>query len=64
MNGSYLQQKGFDTLMWIWNEVHPAPFEAARAIGFFAYPIIKNSLKRRLPKMKEEVIEVFAKYVH
>lgn len=50
--------------MWIWNEVHPAPFEASRAIGFFAYPIIKNSLKRRLPKMKEEVIEVFAKYVH
>ncbi len=50
--------------MWIWNEVHPAPFEASRAIGILAHPIIKNSLKRRLPNMKEEVIEVFAKYVH
>ena len=44
--------------------MHPAPFEGSRAAGRFSLIIIKKSLKRRLPKMTEEVVDTFAKYVH
>jgi pimeloyl-ACP methyl ester carboxylesterase len=61
---SYLQRIGFETADWLWNEYHPSPFEMSRALGFLTLPIIKKSLKRRLPNMKAEVIDIFAKYVH
>jgi hypothetical protein len=38
--GSYLQRVGFETTDWLWNEVHPGPFEASRMLGRFVLPII------------------------
>jgi len=50
---SWLEKKGLETFLWIWNDVHIAPFDASRAAGFLSYKIIRKSLKRRLNNMSD-----------
>ncbi len=40
----YFEKKGYDSFIWLWNKVHPSPFDASRAAGIFSYPIIKHTL--------------------
>lgn len=61
---SWLEKKGLETFLWLWNDVHFAPFDASRAAGFLSLAVIRSSLKRRLANMSEHVIDIFARYVH
>ena len=60
----YFEKKGLETIDWIWNSVHPAPFDGSRALGRIVKPIIKASLERRLGEMPDGVIDIFTNYVH
>lgn len=48
-----LEKKGLDTFLWLWNDVHFAPFEGSRAIGFLSYSLIRRSVKARLHNMSD-----------
>jgi hypothetical protein len=61
---SWLEKKGLETFLWIWNDVHIAPFDPSRAAGFLSYSIIRKSLKRRLNNMSKQIIDIFAMYIH
>jgi pimeloyl-ACP methyl ester carboxylesterase len=61
---TWFEKKGFETFLWIWNDVHPSPFEFSRAAGIFSRRVIWSSLKRRLANMPEQTIDIFAKYIH
>jgi hypothetical protein len=50
---SWFEKKGLETFLWIWNDVHPSPFEFSRAAGIFSRKIIRSSLKRRLANMAD-----------
>ena len=61
---TWLEKKGLETFLWIWNDVHIAPFDMSRAAGFLSQTVIKKSLKRRLANMPDNIINIFSQYIH
>jgi len=61
---TWLEKKGLGTFLWIWNDVHIAPFDASRAAGIFSLSVIRKSVKARLINMPDQIIDIFAMYIH
>lgn len=61
---TWIEKKGLETFLWLWNDVHIAPFEISRAAGFLSKYVIRASLARRIKGIDDATIDIFASYIH